>query len=291
MPGWILIETDRVDAIYELCAGISSVTLDAVYPITREQAPTYLKEPPSFEPRKGGWLRLKTRPYRHDLAYITEFDRANRATVLVVPRLDFVPPPNPQKRGRRTRAWRPKKGLFDYRFAAKQLGSEAVSIRNNLVVFRDQCFVEGFLSLEDVAFFDAEPYPTRDELLWFEACSQVDKQSFQRALLKISLAEIQNGDRVRIMDGQSKGLIGSIASVQNNDVDVLYPDGVLESVPLLSVRKRIAVGDEAIVVAGRSKGVSGWVVGTLDEDVYLYSPLHDHEVSASSASTKLSSNS
>lgn len=276
-----MIETNRVETVYEVCSGIAALTGHAVYPISREGAPAYLKEPPSFEPRAGGWVRLKIKLYRNDLAYVTRLDKATmQAKVLVVPRLDFTTPVNAKKR-RSTGTGRPNKALFDYRFAAKQLGAQAVSVRNTLVVFQDQCFVEGFLSLENVVCFDREPCPTREELLWFEACSVVDKASFKHALLRVSLADIRDGDKVKITDGQSRGQIGIVTSVRNEEVDVLLPNNTIESVPLLSVRKRVVVGDEAMVVAGRSKGVVGWVVAAFDDEVYLYSRVHDYDVSAS----------
>lgn len=281
LPGWIIIETERIESVAAACHGISSIFLQSVHSITRDEAPRYFKEPPSFSPTEGGWVRLKQKPYRDDLAYVYSVDKRTLSfEAWVVPRMDVTM--SDKKRMKSKSSFRPEKRLFDKDIAAQYHGQDSISVRNRVVVFNNEyVFIEGLLVLTNPSYFPQEPVPTREEVLWFQGCSYVNRTSIQQGLLKADYSDVNIGDTVRIVQGGSQGMCGVVIMVRTDDADVQFSSqGLTESVPLSCLRKLLKIGDEAIVTDGMESGFSGWVVGLHNGDVFIYSHTENREVTS-----------
>lgn len=280
LPGCVILESSELKDVFNACTGINNVLLNSIFPIEQVDASRYLKEPPSFQLHEGAWIRLKQKPYRSDLAYVLSVNERTLAfEALVVPRMDFTASENKRQRSRGS--VRPPKALFDESIAAHYQGTQAVSRRNQVVVFKEQhIFVEGLLQLSDPPYSAQEVAPTREEVLWFQGCSRVEKGSIQQALATADASELKTGDVVKIVAGQSQGLRGTIMMVRAFEADVsLAGLGQTEAVPLSFLRKRLVVGDEAVITDGMEVGFRGWVVALWKDDVFMYSNAENREVS------------
>lgn len=279
MPGWIVFESRERNAVINACRSVNNFFVREAIAIEQVDAAPYLKEPPSFQPREEGWIRLKTKPYRHDLAYVHSVDERTLAfEAWVVPRMDFAA--REKKRPRSKSGARPPKCLFDADLATRHQGPEAVSRRNRVVVLNDQyIFVEGLLSLSNPPHYMEEPVPTKEELLWFQGCSRVNRASINQALIAADRSEMKAGDVVKIVGGQSQGLCGTITMVRALEADVRVGQmSNTEAVPLSFLKKQLQIGDEAVVTDGMEAGFHGWVVGLWNDDVFMYNHSENREV-------------
>ncbi|KAF8054600.1 hypothetical protein FPV67DRAFT_1682460 [Lyophyllum atratum] len=85
---------------------------------------------------------------------------------------------------------------------------------------------------------------------------------------------VKAGDAVKVVAGQSMGAVGVIQNIINDDAVVfLQSRNLLETCPVISLRKHIRIGDEVQVVLGPHAGFEGWVTSLVDDSLLI----HDHK--------------
>ncbi|KAJ3517707.1 hypothetical protein NLJ89_g344 [Agrocybe chaxingu] len=77
--------------------------------------------------------------------------------------------------------------------------------------------------------------------------------------MQAALLEIH--DRVRVVRGTFRGLLGSVISLGQSDAEISLPSlDLVETLPACDLRKAFAVGDSVVAISGQHEGMKGWIV-------------------------------
>lgn len=270
LPGSIFIEAADWKSVQTVCEGMLNVYCRHPGPIDPAEAPSVLREPSNYTPKKYSWIHLKQFPYKGDLAFVTDVDPSG-IEVYVVPRInlrDIAP-------GKRSKYTRAPRALFDAAKIRSTFGSHAVNQVNQAYIFKSRMYKDGLLQLSNVQSYNVDIPPTREELILFPNCQVVPKEYIQIGFNLALAAEFGIDDAVKIIAGASKGIAGKIQSIQMDEakISTLIDDRELTVVEKLkNLRKRILIGDIVIITIGEFEGFSGWVVSSDNQTVTIYNP-------------------
>lgn len=133
-------------------------------------------------------------------------------------------------------------------------------------------------------------HPTVEEVEMFQAAEarmrstarendeeEVEQKSLHLDLSSVAAARVTvllKGDSIRVISGEQKGAVGTVAAVQEKDgVVSVKLKGVMDPVPVsrASVVKHFSAGDHVKVAVGRRAGETGVVVDVMDEVLTLFS--------------------
>ncbi|KAF8068625.1 hypothetical protein FPV67DRAFT_1668701 [Lyophyllum atratum] len=266
-PGCVVIEAAAASDVADLCQAVSNVFSSEIHVVPSDHVRACLKEPPLFIPRPASWVRLSKPPYEGDLAYVKALDFDSAPQLLVVPRIDF-------QRGKRRRGGRIEQALFDENRVRDVWGQQAVSRRNQVLVFKGAVYDHGFLWLTTYDCYPEEAVPTSEELALFLKSPSIPPAVFQRTVEIMGARRLQVGDSVKVVAGQAKGALGVVEDILNENV-VVALGTISQTLPILALRKFIRIGDEVQVTVGPHAGFEGWVVALIEDSVLIY----DHKTS------------
>ena len=188
---------------------------------------------------------------------------------------------------------RPPQRFFNYEEVVKVYGRKAVAKRNQVYVFQNDTYKDGFiekdfklsaLQLDDVN-------PTLDEITRFargadggEGEHAVDLSIIAEASRKAAISVLQPGDKVEVFEGEVAGVKGTVEAISQDIVtirpkDLEVGDDQTIEVPARSVRKAFEAGDHVKVMSGKNADESGLVVSVSDSVVTFISDLSMQEVS------------
>jgi transcription elongation factor SPT5 len=248
----------------------------------------------------GTWVRIRRGKYQGDLAQVIDISSENGEDIGLkfIPRIDLNPKDETLIGGKRKKgtvigtstSMRPPQRFFNYEEVVKVYGRKQVSKRNQVYVFQNDTYKDGFiekdfklsaLQLDDVN-------PSLDEITRFtrgvegREDEKVDLSIIAEASRKAAVAVLQPGDHVEVFEGEQSGVEGTVHAV-NQDVVTISATGVdLEGqridVPARSVRKRFKPGDHVKVMAGQNEGETGLVVSIHDNVVTFLSDMSMQEV-------------
>ncbi|SCV70406.1 BQ2448_1800 [Microbotryum intermedium] len=302
LKGFIYIEARSETAVRKACNGLLNIYINGVnglFLIDIEEMPDLLKtKQKKPEINVGAWVRIKRGKHAGDLAQIIDFAENDEELVLkFIPRIDLTPKEDTlgsdgkkRKKGSGNVAFRPPQNFFNPDEIVKIYGGKEVSRKpGKLFVFRNEEYRNGYceklmritgLTLEDVQ-------PTIDEVTRFN-----DRKGGDGEVQAIDLSGVaessgksilQPGDHVDIIEGDQKGMYGTIETVLN-DVITIAPHADLDlgdakvEVPAKSVRKHFTPGDHIKVMAGSNVDETGMVVKVQDDIVTFLSDLSMQEV-------------
>ncbi|KAJ3555848.1 hypothetical protein NP233_g12109 [Leucocoprinus birnbaumii] len=255
-----------------------------------------------YTPRPNTWVRLRSWPFKNDLAFIQEVLQRDMLRVIVTPRLWYHRPPEfKQPRKRPTaKPFNRSKALEisgPSSVVTTGLGSTAkdhyFDIRYDFSPPNDSYTVydsSGFqdLVVDSSEYFALDVYPKLSEITPFMTCVLI---LYAVKLLHIRLAEnrrLKDGDRVLVVstpqninsvDERHVGRIGFIDGIADTFAYVQLPDhdsGLLEvvQVPLSSVRRHYKVGDYIKARTGSLHEQAGWVtsINYTEDQITIYNP-------------------
>ncbi|GLB39725.1 putative the SPT4-SPT5 complex mediates both activation and inhibition of transcription elongation, and plays a role in pre- mRNA processing [Lyophyllum shimeji] len=304
LPGMIYVEARSAQQVSQACNGLVGVFPSrgiTLVPIEEMASLLQIKKQ-DLTVTPGSWVRIRRGKYAGDLAQVMDItENGEDVGLKFIPRIDL----NPRDDGsldamgkKRKKAisgagtMRPPQRLFNYEEVVKVWGRKHVSKRNQVYVFQNDTYKDGFIEkdfklsaliLEDVN-------PTLDEITQFtrrqdgaEADNIVDLSVIAEASRKAAISVLQPGDHVEVFEGEQAGVHGVVDEI-HQDVVVITAMGVdIEGqkveLPARSVRKRFKPGDHVKVMTGQNADETGLVVSVADNVVTFLSDMSMQEVS------------
>jgi transcription elongation factor SPT5 len=303
LPGMIYIEARSSKQVSEACNGLVGIYPSrGIHLVPIEEMASLLQiKKQDLTVAPGSWVRMKRGKYQGDLAQVMDMtENGEEVGLKFIPRIDLNPKedallPDGKKRkkvgGVLVGNLRPPQRFFNYEEVAKVYGRKSVSKRNQVYVFQNDTYKDGFiekdfrlnaLQLEDVN-------PTLDEITMFargqdgaDIDGGVDLSIIAEASRKAAIAVLQPGDHVEVFEGEQAGVHGVVQLVAGDIVTITASgvelDGQKIDLPARSVRKRFKPGDHVKVMTGKNADETGLVVSVADNVVTFLSDLSMQEV-------------
>ena len=249
-----------------------------VVPIS-EMVDVFAMEPGlKAKPKPGEFARVKFGLYKDDLAQIISIEEhIGKVVVRIVPRLESTG----------NKKIRPPGKLFnpiEYPNADKKRDPNTQEV---YYTYQSNHFSNGFilktLAFRSLNFVDTRP--TLSEIKIFDD-SQISM------VLKPKKVSFVQGDKIRVLYGDSKGLTGTVES-SNSSTVTMYPfiaelcDKKLEF-PISELCKFFEIGDHVKVIEGRYSGITGMIVANSDNNVDIISDITKTVITVLSDDLKLS---
>ena len=301
LPGMIYVEARSAQQVNQACKG-----LVGVYPargITlvpiEEMASLLQIKKQDLTVTPGTWVRIKRGKYQGDLAQVMDItENGEDVGLKFIPRIDLNPRDDASVDGRKRKkaiagvsTMRAPQRFFNYEEVVKVYGRKQVSKRNQVYVFQNDTYKDGFiekdfklsaLQLDDVN-------PTLDEITRFtrgqdgaENENPVDLSIIAEASRKAAISVLQPGDHVEVFEGEQAGVHGVVDSISQDVVTITAVgvdiDGQKVDVPARGVRKRFKPGDHVKVMTGQNADETGLVVSVSDNVVTFLSDMSMQEV-------------
>ncbi|KAI0062514.1 transcription elongation factor Spt5 [Artomyces pyxidatus] len=303
LAGIIYVEARSQKQVSEACNGLVGVYPSRginLVPI-EEMASLLLIKKQDLTVAPGSWVRMKRGKYQGDLAQVMDItENGEEVGLKFIPRIDLNPKdevaPDGKKRKKTGLAMstgiRPPQRFFNYEEVVKVYGRKMVSKRNQVYVFQNDTYKDGFIEKDYKlnALVLENVNPTLDEITRFgkgqdggEGENTVDLSIIAEASRKAAIAVLQPGDHVEVFEGEQSGVHGVVDSI-SQDIVTVNPVGVdLEGqkvqIPARSVRKRFKPGDHVKVMAGKNADETGLVVSVAGNVVTFLSDMSMQEVS------------
>ncbi|KAL5478474.1 SPT5 [Sanghuangporus weigelae] len=305
LPGMIYVEARSSQQVAQAINGLVGVFPSrgiTLVPIEEMASLLQIKKKDTVV-TPGSWVRIRRGKYGGDLAQVIDIaENGEEVGLKFVPRIDLNPKDeiisaDGKKRKLKgagfSSASRPPQRFFNYEEVAKVYGRRAVAKRNQVYVFNNDTFKDGYIEKDFKlsALILENVNPTLDEIMKFtrqedgaENEANVDLSIIAEAAKKEAIQVLQPGDQVEVFEGEQLGVTGLVDSIANDvvtirasGVDVL--EGQKVDVPARSVRKRFRVGDHVKVMSGRNADETGLVVSVVDNVVTFLSDMTMQEVS------------
>lgn len=302
LPGMIYVEARSAQQVNQACKGLVGIYPSRgilLVPIEEMASLLQIKKQ-DLTVTPGSWVRIKRGKYQGDLAQVMDItENGEDVGLKFIPRIDLNPRDDASVDGRKrkkaatgTSNLRPPQRFFNYEEVVKVYGRKQVSKRNQVYVFQNDTYKDGFiekdfkltaLQLENVN-------PTLDEITRFtrgqdgaEAETSIDLSIIAEASRKAAIAVLQPGDHVEVFEGEQSGVHGVVDSINQDVVTITAVgvdiDGQKVDVPARSVRKRFKPGDHVKVMTGQNADETGLVVSVSDNVVTFVSDMTMQEVS------------
>ncbi|KAL4076796.1 hypothetical protein V8B97DRAFT_1866799 [Scleroderma yunnanense] len=302
LPGMVYVEARSAQQVNQACKGLVGVYPSrgiSLVPIEEMASLLQIKKQ-DLTVTPGSWVRIKRGKYQGDLAQVMDItENGEDVGLKFIPRIDLNPRDDAGVDGRKRKKaatgasnMRPPQRFFNYEEVVKVYGRKQVSKRNQVYVFQNDTYKDGFiekdfklsaLQLDNVN-------PTLDEITRFtrgqdgaEGEHTVDLSIIAEASRKAAIAVLQPGDHVEVFEGEQSGVHGVVDSINQDVVTITAVgvdiDGQKVDVPARSVRKRFKPGDHVKVMTGQNADETGLVVSVSDNVVTFVSDMTMQEVS------------
>ncbi|TFK52900.1 transcription elongation factor Spt5 [Heliocybe sulcata] len=305
LPGMIYVEARSSRQVSEAINGLVGVFPSrgiSLVPIEEMASLLQIKKQ-DLTVTPGSWVRIRRGKYQGDLAQVMDItENGEEVGLKFIPRIDLNPKDDTSPDGKKRKklgfgntsstTMRPPQRFFNYEEVAKVYGRKQVSKRNQVYVFQNDTYKDGFiekdfklsaLQLENVN-------PTLDEITRFargmdgaENDTAVDLSIIAEASRKAAIAVLQPGDHVEVFEGEQTGVDGVVQSVEGDVVTIIANSMELENqrvdVPARSVRKKFKPGDHVKVMTGKNADETGLVVSVENNVVTFLSDMSMQEVS------------
>lgn len=302
LPGMVYVEARSAQQVNQACKGLVGVypSRGIVLVPIEEMASLLQIKKQDLTVTPGSWVRIKRGKYQGDLAQVMDItENGEDVGLKFIPRIDLNPRDDANVDGRKRKkagtglaTMRPPQRFFNYEEVVKVHGRKQVSKRNQVYVFQNDTYKDGFiekdfklnaLQLDNVN-------PTLDEITKFSRGQDgadnenpVDLSIIAEASRKAAIAVLQPGDHVEVFEGEQSGVYGVVDSINQDVVTVtaigVDIDGQKVDVPARSVRKRFKPGDHVKVMTGQNADETGLVISVTDNVVTFLSDMSMQEVS------------
>ena len=288
---YIYVEAHKITHVQEAIKGIHNLQYGqwTQTMMKKEDVPSIMQVIKPKRPiKKGDWVRLRSAPYKGDVAKVFDVsEQEGKIGVQVVPRIDFKKyeqqdgsSDGGRKKKKRTR---PPQRLFNpqdvtdlqRRFPNVDVpdvissGFEDEGQDHVKYEFGGKDYVDGFLILQiksDRVDYDSIK-PSLDELRMFERASS---DSLVEDVSEASTNPFKKGDKVEVKEGDLINLNGVVLSVNGREV-LMQPDHDVfkDALPFdySSLRKAFKSSDHVKVIGGSYEGETGLVVKISDDDI------------------------
>ena len=303
LPGIIYVEARSSQQVSFACSGLVGVYLSRgvmLVPIDEMASLLQIKKQ-DLTVAPGSWVRIRRGKYQGDLAQVMDItENGEDVGLKFIPRIDLNPREEGEGRKRKKAGpggagavtMRPPQRPFNFEEVVKVYGRKAVSKRNQVYVFQNDTYKDGFIEkdfkLSGLVLENVNP--TLDEITRFtrgqdgtEAETAVDLSIIAEASRKAAIAVLQPGDHVEVFEGEQVGVHGVVQEIAGDIVTIsavgVDIDGQKVELPARSVRKRFKPGDHVKVMTGQNADETGLVVAVTDNVVTFVSDMSMQEVS------------
>lgn len=305
LPGMIYVEARSAKQVSEACNGLVGIypSRGIILVPIEEMASLLQIKKQDLTVTPGSWVRIRRGKYQGDLAQVMDItENGEEVGLKFIPRIDLNPKDDGaldamgKKRkkgvsGLSSFSMRPPQRFFNYEEVVKVYGRKGVSKRNQVYVFQNDTYKDGFIEKDFrlTALQLDNVNPTLDEITRFtrgqdgaENESSVDLSIIAEASRKAAITVLQPGDHVEVFEGEQAGVHGTVHSIEQ-DIVSIQPvgvdfDGQRIQLPARSVRKRFKPGDHVKVMAGQNADETGLVVSVVDNVVTFLSDMSMQEV-------------
>ncbi|EJD01904.1 transcription elongation factor Spt5 [Fomitiporia mediterranea MF3/22] len=304
LPGMIYVEARSSQQVSQAINGLVGVFLSrGITLVPIEEMATLLQiKKKDIVVTPGSWVRIRRGKYSGDLAQVLDIAESGEEVGLkFVPRIDLNPKDEIVSADGKKRKLkgsgmssvsRPPQRFFNYEEVVKVYGRRAVAKRNQVYVFNNDTFRDGYIEKDfKLATLILENVnPTLDEIMKFtrredgaENEANVDLSIIAETAKKEAIQVLQPGDHVEVFEGEQTGVHGVVESIANDVVTLraigVDIEGQKVDVPARSVRKRFKVGDHVKVMSGQNADETGLVVSVVDNVVTFLSDMTMQELS------------
>jgi len=263
VPGSIYIEGLDLGEARELVKRFSDVFLHLGLELVPQEDVASLRRLQSVRLVVGDWVRVTGKGrYSGDICNVIDVDQADqKATVLIVPRihlLDRLPRSKISKgKGKAIRRPRAEPQLFYPNSAMRFERLDDVNVKFNSHIYSD-----GLLNVTLASKRLRHSLPTVRELEVFSRSSALNESIIFRTWTLCDAANLSQGDKVRVVEGDQAGLIGKVLDVHDDflSMSTERPGEPAVDIPLCHVRARFDVGDYVLVKVGKHAGKFGGVI-------------------------------
>ncbi|KAH7883023.1 hypothetical protein F5I97DRAFT_1960163 [Phlebopus sp. FC_14] len=302
LPGMIYVEARSAQQVNQACKGLVGVYPSRginLVPIEEMASLLQIKKQ-DLTVTPGSWVRIRRGKYQGDLAQVMDItENGEDVGLKFIPRIDLNPRDDATVDGRKRKkpttgvsTMRPPQRFFNYEEVVKVYGRKQVSKRNQVYVFQNDTYKDGFIEKDFKlsALMLENVNPTLDEITRFtrgqdgaENENPVDLSIIAEASRKAAVSVLQPGDHVEVFEGEQAGVHGVVDSINQDIVTItaigVDIDGQKVDVPARSVRKRFKPGDHVKVMTGQNADETGLVVSVSDNVVTFLSDMSMQEVS------------
>lgn len=284
VPGRIFVEAKTSQQMIATASGITELTPTKMRLVADEKMTEVLSMAPSLRPKAQGWVRLlgntkKLRPYKGDLALVVDVSKTSLLQLWLIPRIQYNndEPVNP----------RPSPQLFNAEGARLSLGAQCVRKKQggNFVVFQEKEFTsQGYLVLsrqELLICEEGEALPTPQELGGFLGCEALLPSTVVETHRRIESKRVEINDRVKVLRGTFRGLLGKVTSFTGDEVEVYLPSqDLVERVMVWELAREFRVGDRVRARVENEETI-GWVTMVSDSHLSVFDKAKWSEVRSS----------
>jgi transcription elongation factor SPT5 len=286
-PGYIFVEAHRDYHVKEAIKGIKTLNIAKVKPIPVKEVTQVFtidtSKVPTVEP--GQFARIKKGLYKGDLALIDAIDESGKSVkIKLVPRLTSGGVGSEgheegDKNGQyekfgedgKKMSMRPPKRIFTpndfpearplpYKTNVQVFNYKGLRFENGLLVHKiyiNSLELKDIVpTLEEIQMFQkGETKKDRKELLMDRAKKAIEESNQ-------TLSSLQKGDKVKIIQGDLKGINGTVIEVTAEHVKVL-PNLDIAKEPIVFLQNEITKlfqpGDNVEILSGKYKGITGTI--------------------------------
>ncbi|TCD60658.1 transcription elongation factor spt5 [Steccherinum ochraceum] len=304
LPGMIYVEARSAKQVSDACQGLVGIypSRGIILVPIEEMASLLQIKKQDLTVTPNSWVRIRRGKYQGDLAQVMDVtENGEEVGLKFIPRIDLNPRDENSVDGKKRKkigaglssfSMRPPQRFFNYEEVAKVYGRKTVAKRNQVYVFQNDTYKDGFIEkdFKITALQLDNVNPTLDEITQFtrgqdgtENEASVDLSIIAEASRKAAISVLQPGDHVEVFEGEQSGVHGTVHSIEQDVVTILPVgvefDGQRVQIPARSVRKRFKPGDHVKVMTGQNADETGLVVSVVDNVVTFLSDMSLQEVS------------
>ncbi|KAF8960609.1 hypothetical protein BDZ97DRAFT_1921993 [Flammula alnicola] len=262
-PGRIYAEVSTHQQAMRLATSVSELNKAMLRPVPREEwAQTRIVGSPNISRQSWGRVRGKRKGWEHyrgDVGLV-EKDRLSR----------------------------PTQALSLKEMVESTFGEETVEMQSGGSYRFEgrQYSKKGFLmvNISDIdLMYSVDPLPSMSVLMLFSSNDVLEADARVRTENGIMASQVKLHDRVKVVRGEYRGLLGQVEDVGENEIAVyLSTQDLTENVLRTDVRLAFRVGDEVRVLDGPNSGLTGWVVDIFDDRMKILNMEKQAEFTVSS---------
>ncbi|EPZ36455.1 transcription elongation factor Spt5 [Rozella allomycis CSF55] len=287
LKGYIYVEAFRQAQVQKALDKTNHVYLQNItlVPIKEMVDVVTVKRKP-VDVKLNAWVRVKRGVYSGDLGQVVDISDSNETVRLkLVPRLEVYnnPTTGVVEEGKRKLKKRPPARFFDVDQILKMDKKAEIAKSRGYFIFKSQAFKDGYLEREfKISAIECDKVmPTLEEISKFTGSEKDVDLNVLPELGQVSQAKLEKGDQVEVIEGDLMHLVGSVVSVEGENVKVKPSvQNLNETITfkMSQLAKYFKVGDFIKVVSGKHASEKGMVVKVEENTITFFSEISKKEI-------------
>ena len=286
VPGRIFVEAKTLQDAARTVLGIDKLNSFKLQMVAEDKRTEILDMDPASRPRLQEWVRLRgntknLRCYKGDLALVVGITGSNLLDLWLIPCLDFNIGQDDMT---------PAAQLFNIDGVKASLGEKSVWKKKGKETFifqKKEFSSQGYLVLSRKEIYICEEFkaiPTGSELSSFLGCTALLPETLLKTRSQMESAKVMIEDRVKVLSGTFRGLLGKVVGLTADEADVHLPSqDLVERLRIWELAREFRVGDRVRARMGNSETGAemiraGWVTKISGSHVWVFDSVDSSEV-------------